>query len=44
MSLLQVKNLKKSYVTKSLLGKKEEHQVLKVISFELYENQILGVV
>jgi len=44
MSLLQVKNLKKSYVTKSMLGKDEEHPVLKGISFELPENKILGVV
>lgn len=44
MSLLQVKNLKKSYVTKSLLGAKDEHQVLKGISFDLPENKILGVV
>lgn len=44
MSLLQVKNLKKSYVTKTLLGKTEEQQVLKGISFELPENKILGVV
>ncbi|MBS1971977.1 MAG: ATP-binding cassette domain-containing protein [Bdellovibrionales bacterium] len=44
MSLLQVKNLKKSYVTKNLLGKTEEYQVLKGISFELAENKILGVV
>jgi dipeptide transport system ATP-binding protein len=44
MSLLQVRNLKKSYVTKNLLGKKDEQMVLKGISFELAENQILGVV
>lgn len=44
MSLLQVKNLKKSYVTKSLLGKKDEYQVLKGISFDLPENKILGIV
>ncbi|MGZ3744967.1 MAG: ATP-binding cassette domain-containing protein [Pseudobdellovibrionaceae bacterium] len=45
MSLLKVKNLKKSYVTKNLfLGPQKEEQVLKGISFELKENQILGVV
>lgn len=44
MSLLQVKNLKKSYVTKKMLGASDEHQVLKGISFELPENKILGVV
>lgn len=44
MSLLQVKNLKKSYVTKSLLGKTQEQAVLKGISFELSANKILGVV
>lgn len=44
MSLLQVKNLKKSYVTKKLSGGSEENAVLKGISFELPENKILGVV
>jgi dipeptide transport system ATP-binding protein len=45
MSLLKVHNLKKSYVTKSFFGQKDKaEQVLKGISFELTENQILGVV
>jgi dipeptide transport system ATP-binding protein len=44
MSLLQVNNLKKSYVTKSLFGPKQNQSVLKGISFELSENHILGVV
>ena len=44
MSLLQVKNLEKSYVTKNLLGPDQSHKVLKGISFELSENEILGVV
>lgn len=43
-SLLSVKNLEKSYVTKSLSGSVQEHRVLKKISFEVAENQILGVV
>jgi dipeptide transport system ATP-binding protein len=44
MSLLTVKDLKKSYVTKSLSGPAKEHKVLKGIQFELKENKILGVV
>jgi len=44
MSLLSVENLKKSYVTKSLLGPVKEQLVLKEISFEISENKILGVV
>lgn len=44
MSLLSVKNLKKSYVTKELFSADKEVPVLKGISFELPENRILGVV
>ncbi|WP_413287428.1 ATP-binding cassette domain-containing protein [Bdellovibrio sp. HCB337] len=44
MSLLSVKNLEKSYVTKTMLGKTQEHKVLKQVSFELESNQILGIV
>jgi dipeptide transport system ATP-binding protein len=44
MSLLTVKNLKKSYVTNELFKAKKEFPVLKDISFELPENKILGVV
>jgi dipeptide transport system ATP-binding protein len=44
MSLLSVKNLEKSYVTKNLIGPATEFPVLKKISFELPENRILGVV
>lgn len=45
MSLLKIKNLKKSYVTKNIFfGPQKEESVLKGISFELKENQILGVV
>lgn len=43
-SLLSVKNLEKSYVTKPLFGASREHRVLKKVSFEVPENQILGVV
>jgi dipeptide transport system ATP-binding protein len=43
-SLLSVKNLEKSYVTKALFGAPKESPVLKKVSFELSENQILGVV
>jgi dipeptide transport system ATP-binding protein len=44
MSLLTVKNLKKSYVTNELFAAKKEFSVLKGVSFELPENKILGVV
>lgn len=44
MSLLSVKNLKKSYVTKNLVGPASELAVLKGLNFELSENQILGIV
>lgn len=44
MNLLSVKNLNKSYVTKSFLGSQKVHTVLKKVSFELTSNQILGVV
>jgi dipeptide transport system ATP-binding protein len=44
MSLLTVKNLKKSYVTKKLFGAAQELNVLKKISFEVPENRILGIV
>lgn len=44
MSLLTVKNLEKSYVTKSFLGSSQEQKVLKKVSFELEPNQILGIV
>jgi dipeptide transport system ATP-binding protein len=44
MSLLTVKNLEKSYVTKNLVGPIKEHKVLKNVSFELPENKILGIV
>ncbi len=44
MSLLSVKNLSKSYVTKKLAGKSEERKVLNNVQFELAENKILGIV
>ncbi len=44
MSLLKVTNLKKSYITKNLFGPQREQKILKGISFELSENQILGIV
>lgn len=44
MSLLRVKNLKKSYVTKELISAENEVPVLKGLSFELAPNTILGVV
>lgn len=44
MSLLSVKNLKKSYVTKNLTGPAKEFSVLKGVSFDLSQNQILGIV
>ena len=44
MSVLSVQGLKKSYVTKNLIGPATELQVLKDVSFELPANKILGVV
>lgn len=42
--ILEIKNIAKSYFSKSFFGKRKKYEVLKNITFSLYPGEILGLV
>ncbi len=42
--ILEIKNIGKSYLSKSFFGKRKRYEVLKNITFSLYPGEILGLV